>query len=343
MRDRTSAARLRLCLLGTSCLLAGVAFAEPVQLIFDTDITGDVDDVLALATIHALADRGECELLAVTVSKLHPLTGRMVDAVNTFYGRPNIPIGITSLERPRESKYLKVIERTDNGVLRYPHNVASNGDLPTAVALLRKTLAEAGDRSVVIVSVGIAGNMDGLIHSQPDDVSPLSGAELIKHKVSHLEIMAGAFVPIGGNDRFHEANVRNDIPAMQAVADAWPSETPVVWSGFEIGIAARYPRESIANDFGYVEHHIVREAYLLHSGPNHDRPNWDLTSVLHAVRPDAGYFDLSEAGRVSVADDSYTAFEAVANGRDRYLVMSDDQAIRVQETLRQLVSQPPRN
>lgn len=47
--------------------------AEPVRLIFDTDIGNDVDDALALGVIHALQSRGECELLAVTVSKDHPL------------------------------------------------------------------------------------------------------------------------------------------------------------------------------------------------------------------------------------------------------------------------------
>lgn len=316
------------------------AAAEPVKLIFDTDITGDVDDVLALATIHALADRGECELLAVTVSKSHPMTGQMVDAVNTFYGRPDIPIGITSLDRPRQSKYLGIATKHSDGELTYPHDVDSNDDLPSAVHLLRQTLAAQDDGSVVIVSVGIAGNMAGLIASEPDDISHLDGRELIRNKVKLLEIMAGAFQPIRGEKRFHEANVRNDIPAMQGVADGWPDAVPIVWSGFEIGIAARYPRESIANDFGYVEHHIVREAYLLHSGPNHDRPNWDLTSVLHAVRP-AGYFGVSASGRVSVADDSVTTFKPVEGGRDRFLTMSADQAIRVQEALRQLVSQPP--
>lgn len=322
-------------------LFATTAQADPIKLIFDTDISGDVDDVLALATIHALADRGECELLAVTVSKTHPLTGAMVDAVNTFYGRPDIPIGITSLNRPRESKYLKVVDQHDGPAFRYPHDVTLNESLPSAVTLLRETLANQPDNSVVIVSVGIAGNMDGLVRSTPDGASSLNGADLIKEKVHSLEIMAGAFTAIPGHERFREANVRNDIPAMQGVAELWPDEVRVIWSGFEIGIAAPYPRESIANDFGYVDHHIVREAYLAHSGPNHDRPNWDLTSVLHAVRPE-GYFGLSDTGRVSVADDSFTSFEPRNSGRDQYLTMSREQAVRVQEALRQLVSQPPR-
>src|SRR5262245_19532256 len=68
--------------------------AEPVPLIFDTDICGDCDDVLALGIIHALESRGSCRLLAVTISADHELAAPFVDAVNTFYGRPDIPIGV---------------------------------------------------------------------------------------------------------------------------------------------------------------------------------------------------------------------------------------------------------
>jgi len=46
-----------------AALVLTTAAAEPVKIIFDTDITGDVDDVLALAMCHTLADRGACELL----------------------------------------------------------------------------------------------------------------------------------------------------------------------------------------------------------------------------------------------------------------------------------------
>jgi len=128
---------------------------------------------------------------------------------------------------------------------------------------------------------------------------------------------------------------------MQRFVRQWPQSTPVVWSGFEIGIAVRYPRESIARDFNYIEHHIVREAYLLHSGPEHDRPSWDLTSVLYAVRPHDGYFDLSEPGKVTVDDDGFLSFHPAKQGRDRYLKMNPLQAVQVKEALRSLVSQPP--
>ncbi len=320
---------------------AGQAFGE-TKIIFDTDITGDVDDVLALAMLHTLADRGECELVAVTISKINPLTGPFTNAVNTFYGRPAIPIGVTRDAQRRDSKYLKLTNQRDNGILRYPRSITTNDQLPGAVTLLRSSLAEADDRSIVIVQVGLAANLADLVESKADSVSPLSGPDLIRKKVRLVEVMAGAFAAINGNDHYLEANVRNGIEAMQRFAEAWPNEVPVIWSGFEIGIAATFPRESIARDFAYREHHIVRQAYLLHSGPNHDRPCWDLTSVLHAVRSDDDYFGLSPPGRVSVEDDGFVAFAPQVNGRDRYLTMNDQQTIRVCEALRHLVSQPPR-
>jgi len=220
------------------------AARKPVPVIFDTDITGDCDDVLALAMLHALADRGECRIEAVTISKINPLAAAFVDAVNTFYGRGDLPIGATRDAQRRESRYL-------------------------------------------------------------------------------------------------EANFVNGIAAMQTFASDWPESVPVIWSDFRIGLAAPFPRESIARDFSYEPHHIVREAYLLHSGPNHDRPSWDLTSVLQDIRPLDGFFDLSPAGRVHVNDDGFTRFEPQPGDRDRHLILHSEQIPRVVATQRALASQPP--
>jgi len=50
---------------------AVAAAAEPVPLIFDTDMGNDVDDALALAVIHALESRGEAKVLAGNINKDH--------------------------------------------------------------------------------------------------------------------------------------------------------------------------------------------------------------------------------------------------------------------------------
>lgn len=80
--------------IGLDATPAEAAGREPVRLIFDTDICGDCDDVLALGMIHALQSRGQCRLLAVTVSVDNEKAAPFVDAINTFYGRGDIPIGV---------------------------------------------------------------------------------------------------------------------------------------------------------------------------------------------------------------------------------------------------------
>lgn len=136
-----------------------------------------------------------------------------------------------------------------------------------------------------------------------------------------------------------EYNVVQDIPAAKKIAADWP--TPIVWSGYEIGIAIRYPAVSIERDFRYVAHHPVSEAYVLYNPPPHNRPTWDLTSVLHVVRPDRAYFGLSEPGRVIVEDDGGTRFEPGPNGPHRYLTADAEQCIRATELFAALCSQPP--
>ena len=67
-------------------------------------------------------------------------------------------------------------------------------------------------------------------------------------------------------------------------------------------------------------------AYGLYRGMDHDRPLWDLTSLLHAVFPDAGYFDLSEPGTVTVADSGHTVFNPNAEGLHRYLILKKERS-----------------
>jgi hypothetical protein len=314
--------------------------AEPVRLIFDTDICGDCDDVLALGMIHALESRGTCKLLAVTISVDHELAAPFVDAVNTFYGRGNIPIGTVGKGGVVEkSRYLALVNEKDAGRYRFPHELLSGNSVSTATAVLRKTLATQPDGSVVIAQVGFSTNLTRLLDSQADEYSPLIGNELVQKKVKVLSLMAGAFQVINGNKHYLEYNVVKDISSARALADRWP--TAMVYSGFEIGIALPYPSISIERDYGYVPHHPLAEAYIRYIPPPHNRPTWDLTSVLYAILGDRGYFDLSPPGKVTVEPDGFTRFTESSQGRHRYLVLKPDQKPRVLEALVQLSSQPP--
>jgi inosine-uridine nucleoside N-ribohydrolase len=304
--------------------------AEPVRLIFDTDMGNDIDDALALAVIHALESRGEAKLLAVTITKDNPWAAPYVDLVNHFYGRAEIPVGVVKNGKtPGDSAYIRVPSerRNPSGGLLYPRKITDGRDAPDAVEVLRQVLEKQPDHSVAMVQVGFSTNLARLLASA-------GGKQLIQRKVRLLSIMAGQF-PSGRP----EYNVRVDIPAAQAVFRDWP--TPIVASGFEIGEAILYPARSIEQDYGYVKDHPIADGYRNYRPMPYNRPAWDLTSVLYAVRPERGYFSVSQPGWIRVDEEGRTSLESDPAGKHRYLLVDELQKAQTLEALVQLASQPP--
>ena len=68
-------------------LTAGGATAQPVGVLLDTDLGPDADDAGALAVLHALADRGEAEILGVACGTTSPWCAPAADAINTSIER----------------------------------------------------------------------------------------------------------------------------------------------------------------------------------------------------------------------------------------------------------------
>ena len=329
---------LTICVVVSQPVFLSDTKAEPVRIIFDTDLGNDIDDALALAMLHSFESRGESLLLATTTSKDHPKSAVFLDAINTFYGRPDIPIGaVKSGETRKEGRFLQLVDRKDENGYHYPRDLPHVED---AISLLRSTLANEEDGSVVLIQVGFFTNLRRLLESEPDVHSKLQGIELVRRKVKLLSIMAGSFQTIDDENHYIEWNVLIDIPSAQILARDWPTE--IVWSGAEIGLSIPYPATSIEQDYNYVKYHPLKEGYYLYKPPPHNRPTWDLTSVLYAVRPDRDYFDLSVSGKVTVEDDGFTRFDAVEGGRDRFLKVDKLQIERLKATLVQLSSEPPK-
>jgi len=334
--------RFSFFLLLTWALTVSMHAAEPVRIVFDTDIGNDVDDVMALAVIHALQGRGECELLAVTTTKDNPYVAPVADLFNTFYGRPEIPIAVVKDGATKEDgRYNRqVLElKDDAGNQRYPLTRSREelANLPDAVPFLRKLLAGEPDNSVVMVQVGFFTNFARLLDTPADDISPLTGKELIAKKVKLLSLMAGSF---GEPPGFREYNVINDIPSAKKLIAEWPTE--MIFSGHEIGRLIQHPGISMKEDYGYVKYHPLQDAYHFYRGLDNSQPTYDLTSVLYAVRPNRGYFTLSQSGTVTVQDDGQTTFTASETGKHRFMTVSPSQIIMVREAFVQLCSEPPK-
>jgi len=188
---------------------------KPVLVIFDTDIQGDVDDVGAVAVLHALTDLGEAKILAMGISAKHSACAPCLDAINTYFGRPDIPIGVNKGKGfLRNSKYAQQIAD------EFPHDLKSADEAPDAATLYRQVLACQPDRSVVMISVGQVSDFASLLKTDSDPHGSLSGGELVKRKVKAWVCMGGKF-PEG-----REANLVN-----HAEAAAYAVKVPSLRSG----------------------------------------------------------------------------------------------------------------
>jgi inosine-uridine nucleoside N-ribohydrolase len=286
---------------------------NPVAIIFDTDMGPDYDDVGALAILHAMADNGECNILATISSNKHDLTVPVLSVMNTYFNRPNIPVGIVrgnGVNLPCRQKWDSLI------VADYPHAIKTGGKDYDALKLYRKILAAQADNSVTIVTVGFLTNMANLIQSKPDEFSPLTGKELVGKKVKLLVSMAACFNNEMGD--FKEFNLMKDAASSKIAYDNWP--TPIIFSGFEIGAKIHTGLPITKSD---IKNSPVKDVFArsipLDKNDANGRMSWDETATLVAVRGYKKYFDVVK-GKIIVNEDGSNNWNK--NGtRDKYLVL----------------------
>ncbi len=270
----------RVILAGASLLMLSAVdtHAAGPLVIIDTDYRADVDDVGTLATMHALQDRGEGTLIGVIGTTSGPNLVAAIDAVNTYYGRPNIPIGLAT-NPPNGTFGSDDYTHALANPLRYPSQ-KTNATAPESTALYRQLLSQAPDNSVKIVVIGGQTAISRLLDSPADannDGINLTGKQLIAAKVSELVVMGGRF-PTG-----NEFNIRLDTPAADNVARNWTG--PVTYSGYEVGV-------NVQTGAGLTDQKTnpVAQAYDLYAGTSGgrgtagNRSSWDQTALLYAVR-----------------------------------------------------------
>ncbi len=325
------------CLFSASCTTAPRSTDEPVRIILETDIGNDVDDALALGLAYSYLNAGKIDLLAICINKEGSAPGEFTDIMNTYYGHPEIPIGIIKGGADCEDdavNYAKaVVEMKDeDGVPAFKRSISDFDSLPEAHKLYRKILSAQEDNSVVIVSVGFSTNLIKLLETEGDEYSPLDGKELVSKKVRQLVTMAGNFE----NPDAHEYNVWKDIPAAKIIFEQWP--TPVVTSPFELGIQTCYPATSIENDFAPLN--PIVEAYKSYLPMPYDRPMWDPTALMYAVEGDE-WFNISPLGTITVTDEGSTLFTENEQGDRQYINVNVEQAKAIVDHFVELIPAVP--
>ncbi len=287
-------------LISTGCNLFFVMFCTGQihtmsipHVIFDTDMGPDYDDIGAIAVLHALAAKGECQILATVASDAHPSIAPTIAMFNTYFNKPDIPVGIAVADAPA---YTAKNNWNDSIIYKFAPALAKK-IYPEAVDIYRQVLAKQADHSVTIITVGFLSNLQALLRSKADQYSSLSGETLVRQKVKNWVAMAGAF-PQG-----KEFNVAVDSAASHDVFQKWP--TPILFSGFEIGAhiitggrVARDDPESNPIAWGY------RYNLRTYSGKQEaGRPSWDITTVLCAIRRPEKYFYVTGPGKFIVRAD----------------------------------------
>lgn len=292
-------------------LAANFLMAQPIKVIFDTDMDSDVDDVGALAMLHGFANLGELDILGVMVSSLNPWAPGTVDVINTHYGRPDIPIGSVQ----RFGVYHRSLY-TRNLYEEFQHDSALGEDTPEATGLYRKILASQPDGEVVIVTVGDLTNLSKLLNSNSDEHSELSGMDLVARKVKHLVCMGGRY-PTDTNPS-PWGNFKPDPQSTKHVAKQWP--TPIYFTGGG-EFANSIPTGSIFFQEKYKDTPMVRAYQLFLKNWNR---NWhhsaDLIAVYVAARGHEPYFKLEKRGYNHIFENGTNLWRIEPNDDRHFLI-----------------------
>jgi len=219
-------------------------------------------------------------------------------------------------------------EKQADGTPVYKNTVRSLVDTADPGTLFRNYLEAFHDGDAFFVLAGPATNLAALL-----DMPGVK--KLIAAKVQRLVIAGGAF-PSGAPD----PNFRADVPAVRKVLAEWP--TPIVAAGQEVGAALPFPGASIDKEFEEaMPGNPVARAYRAYQAMPYDAPSYALSAALYAARPKAGYFKLSDPGKISVDDSGRAVFTASAEGQHNYLIADASQKDAITQAFVELASAKP--
>jgi len=311
----------------------------PVGIVFDCDLGNQIDDVLALALLYGLDGKGECRVVATTVSKPNLKSAALSEVIGRFYagevsaafnatGR-TLPVGLASAgSHGEDTPMLSVLgKRTPEGKPAYSHGIERIADTADPVDVLRNALSAQQPANAIVVLTGPASNLAALLKFP-------YAASLITERARLLVVAAGAY-PEGKA----EEGILADIPAARKLFAEWPG--PIVAVGSEVGDAVPFPAAAIEKDFAWSEAHPVADAYRAYRPMPYDASSTAMAAVFYAVRAKDNSFRLSPPGSISVLDDGRTKFTPSSSGKHRFLIADPAQTSAIQKTYLEIASAKP--
>ncbi len=273
--------------------------------ILGTDWWTDCDDVVALRLLARKHKEGAVRLLGVAVNAVFEQSAPSISALLYEEGLTDIPIGLDAETRIYTNDSSRMYQAA---MAEKPHHM-ENSDCEEAISLYRRLLASS-DEKVDMIEIGFTQLVLGLLDSKPDEISPLTGAELVKEKVGRLYMMGGRWDRQGGKEYNFSGTARTRESTPRVVAE-WPTE--IVFLGFEVGASVLSGGKLPPED-------MVARALADHGDP-HGRSSWDPMTALLAVIGDtekAGYDTVR--GKAAVNELGENFFEADESGKHVYVV-----------------------
>ena len=322
------------------------------HVIFDTDMGNCPDDLLAMQALFAMQADGVCQIDAVVSSARHRESQRFLDCAMHYYKADDILLGLVEGSRDLfvlMPYYTLADEKKADGTPLLDGTGTDISDRPSGCEVYRETLAQLPDKSAVIICVGMASNIGELLDSEPDEISPLTGRELIESKVKTLYIMAGCFekvprIDVQGEYLYAEYNVLGDIPLAKKVLETWP--TDLVLLPLEAGMDYPCIRKDVLTDYAKQPSSLL---YLTFSrwDPDNAPSNvgehwWDPLLVAYALDSSAGScFAEPVRGAVTVEEDGKTTFEEKEDGNTVVIKPLKDSQAELYQILRSYATYQP--
>lgn len=315
-----------------------------IQVMIDMDMDTDVEDLGALATLHALADNGEVQILSTTCTTTNNFSAPCISVINTWYRRPNLPVGVLKAQvNPGNTLQWPGYTFNKYLVLHFAGKFKSAAKVPDACTLMRKTLASSKGKIIIIVTGGPI-NLRYLLESKADIFSKLNGHDLVKEKVNYIAMVGGGYPAFK-----QEYNFVQDLESTRKVVLNWP--TPIYYCGYQLGSGIKTGQHL---NTWCTSLNLVRTAYqkwdnffqrrwnpAYQEAPIRPHGSWDQVAVLFAVRGTGEYFKLSPAGRNFLKSNGTSEWVPYVGGKDYYVLRNAPQK-KIAFEIEHLMAQAPR-
>lgn len=256
----------------------------------DTDFDSDVDDVVDLAVLLTLLQRGECSVVGIAVSSANTAAAGALYAMLSFYGKTSIPVGQNTSALGTSTSLYDAALVTAYGVAGH----VTSTDFESAVDTYRRALATATSPVIILTSGGLE-TLSSLLQSSGDGISALTGLQLVTAKVSRIYITAGYWPSGSAISDMNSSRVAGDYIFQNC-------PVPIIMNGIELGDQWTSGGSGVVTSSPLDD--PLRMAWVKYFGdesPSNARNGWTQSAIIAAVRGEATYVTrLGDNGQCSV-------------------------------------------